>query len=152
MTDMARPAKVPGKDVLRRWKDAGLTQVEMVDRIEQEFGQQVTRSAVANAMARYGLAEEAPRYNDHVPWRVGALHVTAHPIRMLRLLGRRDTGGELNPREQKMLDSWLSELAERKLIVAYCPDDVRGLYYISSKHKDHKKPIPVRRKALKSKL
>lgn len=120
----------------------------MVRLTEKEFGNRVTRSAIANAMVRYGLSDEAPRYSDQIPWRINALHATAHPLRMLRLLGRQMEGNTLNGRETDMLNSWMKSLAERKLIVGYDPNDAKGFHYISSKYKDHKGPIPIRKAPL----
>lgn len=145
---MAPPTKTPSKEVLRRWRDAGYTQQEMVELTEKEFGQRVTRSAIANAMVRYGLADEAPRYDEEVPWRVNPLHATAQPVRMLRLLGKRNQGRDLSSRETEQLDSWLRQLDEKKLIVGYDYNDARGFYYISRKHKDHRGKIPIRKKNL----
>ncbi len=136
---MAPPTRTPSKDVLRRWRDAGYTQAEMVELTEKEFGQRVTRSAIANAMVRYGLADEAPRYED----------VTAQPVRMLRLLGKRNQGRDLTARETEELTSWLRQLDEKKLIVGYDYDDNRGFHYISKRYKDHRGKIPIRKKSLK---
>ena len=92
---MAPRQKVPSKDVLRRWRDEGLTQQEMVHRVLAESGEEVSRSAIANAMTRYGLAEDGARYPQEVPWSVNAMHATANPLRMLRLLGRRVDAGRM---------------------------------------------------------
>jgi hypothetical protein len=146
---MAPRQKVPSKDVLRRWRDEGLTQQEMVHRVLAESGEEVSRSAIANAMTRYGLAEDGARYPQEVPWSVNAMHATANPLRMLRLLGRRQSGIELNNREGDMLDRWLSQLDEKDLIVAYDHNDIRGFHYISAIYKDHTGDSPVRIKQLR---
>ena len=146
---MAPPTRTPSKDVLRRWRDAGYTQAEMVELTEKEFGQRVTRSAIANAMVRYGLAEDAPRYQDEMPWRINPMHVTAQPVRMLRLLGKRNQGRDLTARETEELTSWLRQLDEKKLILGYDYDDNRGFHYISKRYKDHRGKIPIRKKSLR---
>lgn len=145
---MAPRTKVPDRRTLERWRDEGYTQAEMVDLIQEEFGETVSRSAVANAMARYGLAEEKPRYEDEVPWRINPVHATMHALRMLRLLGRRNQFDDLSDYDTRSLDRWLTELKELKLIVGYDPDDIQGFRYISSKFKDHRKAVPNRRQLL----
>lgn len=147
---VAPPTLVPSKDVLQRWRDEGLTQKQMVERTLTEYGNVVTRSAIAAAMSRYGLSGDSHRYADTVPWRINADHATAHPLRMLRLLGRRREGGSLSEKETAMLDSWLGTLAEREWIVGYDADDHRGFHYIDAAYRDHDDDeLPIRVKRLR---
>lgn len=145
---MAPPTRTPDCTVLRRWRDEGYTQKQMVEKTLEEFGERVSRSAIANAMVRCGLADDKPRYAEEVPWAINATHATSHPLRMLRLLGRRNAGGSLNEKETGELESWLRKLTDEKLIVAYDPMDIQGFRYISSKYKDHRRPIPIRVKQI----
>lgn len=145
---MAPRTRTPSKDVLRRWQDAGYTQEEMVALTRREFGEEVSRSAIAAAMVRHGLAETGYRYDRELPWRVNPIHATAYPVRMLRLLGRSRRGGSLNQKEYDMLEAWLDRLDELNLIVAYDHDDHRGFYYINDRHIDHSLDIPIRRQQL----
>lgn len=145
---MAPPTRTPDCTTLRRWRDAGYTQKQMVELTWTEFGERVSRSAIANAMVRCDLADERPRYVEEVPWRINATHATAHPLKMLRLLGRRNAGNDMSSQEEAMLDSWLAKLKDEKLIVGYDPDDIQGFHYIASRYKDHKRPIPIRVKPL----
>ena len=150
---MAPRVKVPEKEVLRRWRDAGYTQPEMVELIWKEYGEKVGRSTVARAMVRYGLSEPGQRYEEFLPWKLNPIHAMANPIRMLRFMGRDELGPErgsreLNDRERDMLNAWLADLKAKKLIVAYDPEDPVGFYFISSKHKDHRGKAPIRRKPL----
>ena len=146
---MAPRTKVPDATTLRRWRDEGLTQQEMVERTALETGEVVSRSAIANAMSKYGLSDEGPRYEEEVPWRVNPIHATATPLRMLRLLGRRNSGKTMNAREREALDSWLWTMRTKQWIIGYDFDDVQGFHYISEAYKDHDGPAPVRRKMLK---
>lgn len=149
---MAPPTIVPNKTILSRWLEEGLTQAQMASRVEEETGNRVSRSAIAAAMVRYGLAGDTPRYDDLIPWRVAPEHATAYPLRMLRLLGRSQENVRLAPREQDMLDTWLESLDENKSIVAYDPNDPAGIgfYYIDKKFKDHKRAgCPIREKTLR---
>lgn len=145
---MAPRTKVPDKATLRRWRDEGLTQQEMVERLYQETGEVVSRSGIANAMARLGLAGEGQRYEDEVPWAINPTHATSTPLRMLRLLGRRRSGKTLNSREHETLDQWLYQLRTRDWIVGYDPDDLTGFHYINRKYKDHDDDVPIRRRRL----
>lgn len=144
---MAPPTLVPDRTTLRRWRDAGYTQKQMAEMTLEVFGNKVSRAAIAAAMRRYGLSDEGYRYEEYIPWQVAAVHATAHPLRMLRLLGRRSQGGKLNSKEDAELESWLEWIADEKCIVAYDPDDLEGpgFYYIDAKYRDHRKrTIPVR--------
>lgn len=146
---MAPRTKVPDKTTLRRWRDEGLTQQEMVERTLQETGEIVSRSGIANAMAKAGLSADGPRYEDEVPWQINPIHATSTPLRMLRLLGRRNSGKELNSREREALDTWLHQLNTKGWIVGYDKNDMRGFHYISAEYKDHDADIPVRRRMLR---
>ena len=147
---MAPPSLVPPKNVLEKWRKAGYTQKQMVDLTFQEYGNIVTRSAIAAAMARYGLADEGKRYEEYIPWRVSAVHATAHPLRMLRLLARSRDKSSLNVKEKSMLDSWWKSMQQNEWIVAYDPDDVKGFHYIDDQYRDHDDPsIPIRRKRIR---
>lgn len=100
------------------------------------------------ALVRFGLAGSTPRYHDYIPWRINPVHATAHPLRMLRLLGRRGENNFLNQREMDMLDSWLKQMKDKGFIVGYDPNDSRGFHYINKKYKDHKDTIQIRRAVL----
>lgn len=147
---MAPPTKVPDKNTLQRWQEAGLTAQEMADLTLQRTGMSVSRSAIAQALSRYGLAKERTRYIETVPWDVNKLHATARPLRMLRLLGRRRNSMDLTDEEAKSLDNWLTTLAEHRAIVAYDPDDLaRGFHYVNERWRDHKdKTLPIRRRRI----
>lgn len=147
---MAPPSLVPPKNVLEKWRQAGYTQKQMVDLTFHEYGNIVTRSAIAAAMARYGLSDNGKRYDDYIPWRISAEHATAHPLRALRLLARSRHGDKLNAKEQSMLDSWWKAMQDNEWIVGYDPDDVRGFHYIDDQYRDHDNPdIPIRIKRLR---
>lgn len=147
---MAPPKYTPDANTLSRWRDEGLTHQQMADRVFEETGHKVSRAAITLCMMNYGLSKPRPRYKDTLPWRVSLSHIMSYPTRMLRLLGKRLAGGELNPYESNLLDQWLANLEEDGLIVAYDPDDVTGFHYVDKKFKDHDDPrIPIRKKTIK---
>lgn len=145
---MAPPTLVPDKNTLIHWTEEGLTHQEMADRVYEQSGYRVTRTAISAAMARYGLSKDGNRYRDYIPWRVKVVHAKGYPVRMLRLMGRVADGGELNDVEESALDRWLEQMADNKAIVAYDPDSGQGFHYIDKKFKDNRGPAPIRRKEI----
>jgi hypothetical protein len=128
-----------------------MTHQEIATEVERVTGEHVSRSSVSAALSRAGLSKQAQRYDQEIPWRVRVEHMTAYPARMLRLLGRRRAGLELNPHEADRLDSWLDALAERNLVVAYCPDQTGFLYVHADEVGDGAKGIPIRRREILAK-
>lgn len=145
---MAPPQLVPDKNTLQHWIDEGLTHQQMADRVFELEGHRVTRNAISNAMMRYGLSKEGPRYKEEIPWRVKVPHAKAFQLRMLRLLGRRRLGRKLNSTESMQLHQWLGQLSQEGAVVAYDPESDLGLVYISEKWKDHDGESPVRIKEI----
>jgi len=141
---MAPPTLVPSRTILSRWQRQGLTQGQMAAQHEADTGIRVTRAAIAGAMVRYGLAGDKPRYYNTIPWRVEGRHLTAYQARMLRLLGRRLDGRELNIGEAQRLDSWLATLERED-----DPDTKDGFLYIDSSLGDGG-DIPIRTKRVHS--
>ena len=82
---MARPRIVPDKNTLQRWLDEGLTHQQMADRIYEQTGERVNRTAVSASIQREGLAKKNHRYLETIPWRVKVGHSKAYPVGMLRL-------------------------------------------------------------------
>jgi len=147
---MGRDKVLPDNSALQRYVDEGLTHQQIADRITADTGVKVGRSAISVALHRAGLASEAVRYRDHLPWRVHTDHSRAYPARMLRLLGRRDAGNPMTDVDSTLLSNWLSMLSREQLIIAYDYDDPTGLgfHYIDEKYKDHDRPIPIRVKQI----
>ena len=87
------PAKrlLPDNRTLKRWVDSGMTHQEIAHEVERTTGVHVSRSTVSAALSRAGLVEhQRYRYDKEIPWRVKSEHLTQYPVRMLRLLGRRN--------------------------------------------------------------
>ena len=145
---MAPPRLVPSKDTLVHWQEEGLTHEQMAERVFEQDGHRISRTAISVAFQRYGLSKEGKRYRDTLPWTVSAGHAKAMPARMLRFMGRIEQGGELNDVEQRQYDRWLEEIEAQNLIVAYDPDDDLGFHYIDAKFKDHDTDVPIRRKTI----
>lgn len=139
--------KVPDRNTLQRWVEQGLTHEEMAHEIERLTHEPITRAAVSQALQREGLSDNEPRqrYRHEIPWRVRTEHLHAYPIRMLRLLGRRNAQTPLNRNENARLDSWLAKLAQDDLVVAYDPDTLEGFFYVDREDEDPE-DVPVRRR------
>src|SRR5262245_35007129 len=107
---------VPSKEVLQRYADDGLTQVQMVDEWEKSSNIRVSRSAMGMALARYGVVGQRrrrARYEDMIPWTVKNEHQKAYDLWMLRLEARRRLGESIDPGQLSRLDSWRLDLSER---------------------------------------
>ena len=146
---MAPPKFTPDANTLMRWKDEGLTHQQMADRVFEQSGQRVTRAAITLEMMKNGLSKPRPRYKDTLPWRVDMDHIMSYPARMLRYLGKRRAGVELNAYYEQSLDAWLTNLTNDGLIVAYYPNDATGFHYVDKSFKDHEDTdLPIRIKAI----
>jgi len=146
---MAREQILPDKNKLQKYVQRGMTHQEIADLVTEETGTKVGRSAVSVALHRYGLAKDAPRYKEYLPWRVKTEHVRAYPARMLRLMGRKAAGRDMTDVDAKLLENWLDMLNRENLIVAYDPDDEQGFHYIDAQFKDGHGVAPIRTKTIK---
>jgi len=126
---MAAKQKLPSLPTLIKWRDEeGLTHKQIAERISQQEGVPVSRSAVSVALHRAGEVGEKPRYDDVIPWGVTAKWNTQWPLQMLRRLARRERGLTLTDGEQEGLLSWLAALQEGNVVVAYHKET--GLWYV----------------------
>jgi hypothetical protein len=125
-----------------------MTHQEIADEVERTTGVHVSRSTVSAALSRAGLVEnQRIRYDKEIPWRVKVEHLTQYPVRMLRLLGRRNAGIELTDDEETRLDSWLQAMKQRKIVVAYS-GDIGFIYVEADERGDGAKGIPIRRREI----
>lgn len=142
---MGRPRLLPDNATLERWiVREGLTQEEVCDRVEQLTGTRPSRSTVSVAASRAGITTQQLRYKDEIPWKLRGRDLMAYPVRMLRLLGRRRAGLELNEEENLRLDKWLEHLREMDAVVAYDPDSQPAVFYVDREPGDDDE-IPIRR-------
>ena len=138
-----RRRQVPDKTTFERWINEGQSQEWMVAEIERTTHEKVSRSAVAQAICRYGLSNERLRFTEQVPWRVNAAHLSQYPVRMLRLLGRRQNALPLTEKELDRLNAWLMKLASTNSVVGYDPTSIHGFAYIP-RGEDDGFDIPIR--------
>jgi hypothetical protein len=145
---VAAPRRLPPTSTLVQLVEEGLTHQEIAERVLSTTGQRVSRSTVSVALSRAGLAKDAMRYKDELPWKVRAEHLTQYPARMLRLLGRRRAQMELNVDEDSRLDAWMESLEEHNLIVAYAPENIGFIYVDPDEIGDGSGGVPIRRRTI----
>lgn len=121
---------IPDATHLRHLVASGHTHQEIADMVYRETGQRVTRGAVSSAISRAGLSTPTARYKEFLPWRVKIEHSKHYAARMLRLLGRRESGEPLHPDDAARLEAWLARIAEEKAVVAYVPETDEGFHYM----------------------
>jgi hypothetical protein len=128
--------------------EEGLTHQQIAERVFTTTGNPVSRSTVSAALHRAGISSTTTRYREELPWRVKMDHITEYPARMLRLLGRRRSGGSLNEDEDKRLDSWLAHLDAEHAVVAYDPTSQYGFYYVERDDNVDLPGLPIRRQTV----
>lgn len=122
-------------------REEGKTYQQIADWLEEKHGVKVSAGSIGSALSRGGVTKARPRYKDHLPWTVAREHTTHYAARMLRLMGRRDDGGELTEEELDRLNSWLAKLKKEHAVVVYVPDTEEGFYYVDGE--PNRKGIPI---------
>lgn len=147
---MPAERRLPDIGTLLHWiEDEGMTHQECADRVYALTGERVTRTSISSALSRAGVSSTKPRHTETIPWRVSVKHTREYPARMLRLLGRRRLGLEINDDETQRLDGWLAKLDGDHAVVGYDPDSEFGFYYIEKDDKlDGLDGIPIRRQTV----
>lgn len=145
---MPKPRILPSDTELVAMRDRGLTHQQIADEIARRTGHKVARSTVSVALLRAGEAQPKTRYEETVPWVVPAKFQAEYQLRMLRLLGRKRLGMDMNMDEEHRLESWLTTLREKGEVVVFCPDPPPGepgFHYVPEDAKDHDKEwLPIR--------
>lgn len=146
---MAAPRILPPTAELQKMVDKGMTHAQIAQKLSEKTGHKIARSTVSAALSRAGSSDQGTRYSDEIPWRVKGEHLTQYPVRMLRLLGRRNKKIELKDDEAQRLDSWLANLSQQNLVVAYSPE--KGFLYVEADEvHDGEGGIPIRRRTITS--
>ncbi len=141
--------KLPDNHKLIRLAEMGLTHGQIAEVVGLLTGESVSRPGVTLALHRAGYGKRNPRYTNEVPWKVRTGHLNEWPLRMLRLLGRRNAGVALNPRDEARLNRWLSQLHRINAVVGYCPETQPGCYYVlADESQDEINGAPVRPREL----
>lgn len=127
---MAPPRKLPADEVLRAWRDEGLTYRQIHQRLAEQ-GIEVSFSSVSVALSRMGSTERV-RYDDWLPWSpIRVEHNDAWEATMLRVGARLARGQQVPARHRVSFDKWRADLAERDLVVTYDPE--RGFSLVPSR-------------------
>lgn len=127
---MGAPRFVPSDSTLAKWKAEGLTVAQMVDRIRERDGVEVSAGTVYSALSRAGLTEQI-RYDDFIPWSpIRSDHHGHYALSMLRLAARREAGQQLPEYRLRKLQAWEERLREDDAVVAYVYASPEGFYYV----------------------
>lgn len=124
---------LPDAQRLEALRREGLTYKQIAEWVERKTGQRISPASVGAALSRAGKTKVRPRYDKHLPWVVHAQHMHHYAARMLRVMGRRDSGLHVSAEDLRRLDSWLSSLEEAQAVVAYVPDSDEGFYYVDGR-------------------
>ena len=135
---MAKERLVPSDQELARLLERGMSHKDIVAHVLATEGKHITQGAVAAAVSRAGLSNLQRRYENEIPWRVSPEHIRDYPVRLLRLLGRRNSGDTLTEEESIRLNNWLHHLEEDNAVVGY--DKINGFAYIDRQPGD---PIDI---------
>ncbi len=112
---MGAPRKLPASDQLLEMRNQGWK----YDQIAAEYG--VGIGAVYLQLRQAKAVTPQKRHGDLIPWRVRTEHTHAHPLTMLRLMGRRDRGDVLPSAKNNMLNKWLRDVKEADVVLCYDP-------------------------------
>jgi hypothetical protein len=133
---MVAPSKLPDVEVLIKLKNDHSYQ-----QIADMFG--VHQSAVYQKLRNTRAVKPRANHSELIPWYVSKKHDSARPVRMLRLLGRRQKGEELRKVPGQQLDKWLRELNEADVVVCYDPNyppnpasELTGGFYYEPRTRD----------------
>ncbi len=139
---MAPPRKLPADEVLRAWRDEGLTYRQIHQRLAEQ-GIEVSFSSVSVALSRMGSTERV-RYDDWLPWSpIRAEHNDAWEATMLRVGARLARGQEVPERHRTSFQHWLAGLREGNQVVAYTGE--RGFFLVAAREGiDGSGGIPIR--------
>lgn len=131
---MPKPRKLPSESILRKWVEVeGLTHAEIVDRIREESGHEVSRSSVSAALSRAGYTHRV-RYDDEIPWpKISVDHNASFPLFMLRTQARINRGLPVKKRDKARLEEWKQELRNEGLVVHYEPRSPEGWFYVKAR-------------------
>lgn len=123
--------RLPPVSELVKLRDKGMTYQQIIDHLRETTGEEVTISAISQAFARAGIASQAPRYPEVIPWRVATRHQGHYHLRMLRLHAR-DKAGSLpdnDPRRDRLV-YWRKQLDELNAVVHYVPEEEPGFFLV----------------------
>lgn len=128
--------KLP-RELVLRWLAEGVTQMEIVSRLE-DMGIEATQSAISMLKMRHasGKAEEVMRTRqraDLVPWRLRPEHRQLHAAKMLRAKSRLDRGETISAVQQRQLDTWLAGLEADNAVIHYDPETEQGFWRVEKR-------------------
>ncbi|MBP7973208.1 MAG: hypothetical protein WBB44_10595 [Candidatus Nanopelagicales bacterium] len=125
---MSRQRVLPPVEVLVRWRDEGLTQQQIADRVNTTDERivsgelaQVTRSAVSVALVRADKADQRNRYSAEIPWSpIRPEHQKDHSLTMLRTWARVNSSDATLPQKARdRYERFAARLERDNVVVDY---------------------------------
>lgn len=127
---MPAERRTPSDRELERYLERGFTHRQIADDWRRRSNFDVKPKSISAAISRAGLASERPRHARTLPWKVadrpGFRHARRREAQLLRALGRRLNGEQLEHRLDRKLDVWLDELRKLDSVVVYAPWHPKG--------------------------
>lgn len=120
---------------MKRWVDQGMSHQDIVDRVEQETGVRVGRSAVSAELSRAGLTRPA-KYTEVLPWKIRVKHQNNYNQWMLRVHYKIKHNMPVRDGERERHLSWLQRLQQDDAVITYLPDTEYGFYRVKRKTDD----------------
>lgn len=127
--------KIIPDHLVERWTNEGLTDAQIVERLERELHITVTRQAITAWRKRSGLPPKREDRPRAMPWDLRPEHRYMEPARIIRLWVKRERGAELSPEDQSRLDRGLKALGE-DLVFMYAPDSEHVWYRVPRRPED----------------
>lgn len=115
-------------EVLVRWRDEGLTQQQIADRVNTTDERivsgelaQVTRSAVSVALVRADKSDQRNRYSAEIPWSpIRPEHQKDHSLTMLRTWARVNSSDATLPQKARdRYERFAARLERDNVVVDY---------------------------------
>lgn len=115
-------------EVLVRWRDEGLTQQQIADRVNSTDERivsgelaQVTRSAVSVALVRADKSDQRNRYSAEIPWSpIRPEHQKDHSLTMLRTWARVNSSDATLPQKARdRYERFAARLERDNVVVDY---------------------------------
>ena len=131
---MPRPQLLPDINKLVEWRDRGMSQTEIRDKINEESKkimgstyQPVSRSAVSVAFHRAGeTGDGKPRYDEEIPWSpIAKRWINDYRQAQLRTWARINRGDseQLTGRAQSEFKSFVNNLERSDAVIHYTDED-----------------------------
>lgn len=123
---MAAQTKIVNEQEVLRWFAENRSYRWMVEQYRSKYGIETNPSMWGNFRHRRGLDRRTTQNDELIPWRLNDEHRFAYPALMLRVEGRRREGKQIRREDLGRVTSFVQNLRDNNLVVAYDPDTEEG--------------------------